>query len=206
MSLVVNLFAGPGAGKSSTAYGLTSGLKHLGINAELAPEFAKDLVWSGRTAELENQFLIFGTQLERLRTLERAGLDVIVTDSPILLSTLYKPEYMRKTYDLLVWDEYLRFDNINFFINRTKEYSEAGRMQTEEEARKIDLRVLTLLATFGIQYEEATGDKAGEGKILEAIVRRIMPERRLEDWITEKHFGEARQIFAWSGELIPSAR
>ncbi len=44
-TLVINMFAGPGAGKSTLAAGTFFRLKCLGVNAEIAPEYAKDLVW-----------------------------------------------------------------------------------------------------------------------------------------------------------------
>ena len=47
MTLVVNFFAGPGAGKSSMAAGLFAELKFRGVNCELATEYAKDKVWEG---------------------------------------------------------------------------------------------------------------------------------------------------------------
>jgi adenylylsulfate kinase-like enzyme len=41
---VINLFGGPGTGKSTLAAALFTDLKMKGINAELVTEFAKDLV------------------------------------------------------------------------------------------------------------------------------------------------------------------
>jgi len=46
-ALLVNLFAGPGTGKSTTMAGLFSELKFMGVNCEQAPEFAKEKVWEG---------------------------------------------------------------------------------------------------------------------------------------------------------------
>ena len=45
--VVINLFGGPGCGKSTAASYIFSKLKMLGINAELATEFAKDKTWEG---------------------------------------------------------------------------------------------------------------------------------------------------------------
>ena len=44
-TLVVNLFAGPGAGKTSCAWEIASELKKRGIVTEYVPEYAKELVW-----------------------------------------------------------------------------------------------------------------------------------------------------------------
>lgn len=43
MTIYVNLYGGPGSGKSTTAAGVVSQLKLLSINAELVTEYAKDL-------------------------------------------------------------------------------------------------------------------------------------------------------------------
>ena len=52
-SIVVNLFAGPGAGKSTGATYIFSKLKMLGIDAEYVSEFAKDKVWEENERVLE---------------------------------------------------------------------------------------------------------------------------------------------------------
>jgi len=44
--LIVDFFAGPGAGKSTTAADVFAKLKWRGVNAELIGEYAKDLTWS----------------------------------------------------------------------------------------------------------------------------------------------------------------
>ena len=45
MAIVINLFAGPGVGKSTTAARVFAELKLKGVNCEMALEFAKDKVW-----------------------------------------------------------------------------------------------------------------------------------------------------------------
>ena len=44
-TIVVNLFAGPGAGKSTGAAYIFSKLKMAGVDAEYVTEFAKDKTW-----------------------------------------------------------------------------------------------------------------------------------------------------------------
>ena len=65
-TLIVNLFAGPGAGKSTAAAYIFSKLKMAGINAEYVTEFAKDKTWEENQKVLNCQFYISGKQAFRL--------------------------------------------------------------------------------------------------------------------------------------------
>lgn len=53
--LVVNLFGGPGVGKSTGAAKVFSELKLLGVNCELVGEFAKDKTWEHNSTALSCQ-------------------------------------------------------------------------------------------------------------------------------------------------------
>ena len=95
-TLVVNLFSGPGAGKSTIAAELFAKLKWEGIDCELVTEFAKELVWEQRHDTFRNQIYIFGKQHQMVfRVLGK--VDVVVTDSPFILSAVYD-EYNRETF------------------------------------------------------------------------------------------------------------
>ena len=89
--LIVNLFGAPGAGKSTGAAYVFSQLKAAGVNAELVTEFAKDKVWEETKAVFENQAYIFGKQYFRISRL-MGKVDVVITDSPILLSVFYNKD------------------------------------------------------------------------------------------------------------------
>lgn len=143
-ALIVNLFAGPGTGKSSTAAGLFSELKWRGRTTEMALEFAKDKVWEKSTAVLDNQIYIFGKQHHRIWRL-REQVEVVVTDSPILLSLIYGAENTSKQFHELVLYEHDQLRNLNVFLERLKAYDPKGRLQTEEKAREIDQQVQVML-------------------------------------------------------------
>ena len=86
--LVVNLFGAPSAGKSTGAAYVFSQLKLRNINAELVTEYAKDKVWEESVEVFKNQAYIFGKQYFRISRVD-GKVDVVVTDSPILLSAYY---------------------------------------------------------------------------------------------------------------------
>jgi ABC-type glutathione transport system ATPase component len=54
-TIMVNIYGGPGCGKSTTAAGVFTLLKIHKIDCELVTEFAKDLTWENRHKTLENQ-------------------------------------------------------------------------------------------------------------------------------------------------------
>ena len=85
---VINFFSGPSSGKSTSAAKLFSELKTEGVNCELVTEFAKDEVWSGNIDRLKDQIHVFGNHHHRFWRLI-GKVDLIVTDSPILMSIAY---------------------------------------------------------------------------------------------------------------------
>jgi hypothetical protein len=169
--LVVNLFAGPGAGKSTMAAGLFYELKMRSHNVELVLEYAKDLTWEGRTATLNNQAYVFGKQLQRLERL-RGKVDVIVTDSPILLSCIYAPESYPPSWFDFVNRVDRSFETFNVYLIRTKLYKTEGRTQTHEEAQAIDKKVRSFLELCRKDFFEAYGDRTGLNMILAEILHR----------------------------------
>ena len=72
-TLIVNLFAGPGAGKSTCAWRLAGELTRQGLRVEYVPEYAKELVWDNRMdlldGSLEHQRMIFEEQNHRIQRL-----------------------------------------------------------------------------------------------------------------------------------------
>jgi nicotinamide riboside kinase len=157
-TLIVNLFGGPGTGKSTMAAGLFSELKWRGINCELSTEYAKEKVWEESFAIFENQVYIFAKQLQR--SLRVAGkVDVVVTDSPIILVMLYNKK-LSHSFDDLIMEIFNTYNNVNYFLVRKKEYMRKGRLQTLEEAKELDTRTKDLLDRNGVKYETVVGEKA----------------------------------------------
>ena len=61
------------------------------------------------------------------------------------------------SFALSVKDIFDRFDNLNFFINRTKAYVKHGRSQTIEEAENLDIKIKNTLNKHNIPYLEISG-------------------------------------------------
>ena len=168
--IIVNLFGVPGAGKSTGAAYIFSQLKMRGINAELITEFAKDKVWENNEKVFKNQLYLFGKQSFRISRVQDE-VDVIVTDSPLLLSILYnQTPILGENFNQLVYDVFNSYNNINYLIKRTKPYNPAGRLQTEEESDALAEPLISLLKKENINYKEISGDIKGYDKIVQEVL------------------------------------
>ena len=157
---VINLFAGPGAGKSTIAAGLFYYMKTKDYKVELVTEYAKQLVYDDRINALLDQLYVFSKQLRKLRQLENK-VDYVITDSPILLSNYFGKNYSHyfsKQLEDLVLHEFANFDNINLFIERTKKYQAYGRLGSEESAKHADKEILQILNDNLLTYFKIKGD------------------------------------------------
>lgn len=163
--LVINLFAGPGAGKSTIAAEIFALLKWEGVKVELVREFAKEELWAGHEKSFQNQLYISGVQSQRQAEL-RDQVDVIVTDSPIILGCLYGAS-PALSQELL--RDFNSYNNINIFLKRTKPYEPSGRHQTEEEAKEIDRKTLDLLLQHIRSFVIEEADCYSAQRIVEAV-------------------------------------
>lgn len=162
---VINLFAGPGAGKSTTAAGVFHLMKKRELNVELVTEYAKEICWEGHNNILRDQLFVLAHQNRRLRRLE-GQVDFVITDSPLLLTAYfnrYGDPYIREIEEFahIIFSKY---NNINFFINRTKKYNAAGRLGGEDNALEADVGIKELLKHY--EHRELIDDK----NIVESIV------------------------------------
>ncbi len=172
-SLVVNLAAGPGAGKSTLASGVFHELKKLGVNCELVTEFAKDLTWEENYVALSNQLYVSANQIYRQERLENK-VDVIVNDSPIFIGLFYYKS-VNPTIDYhfksLILETFNLKNNLNIFVNRLEGYNPIGRTQTLEQSKSIDDAMKQFMITNSIPFIEAT--KNQESVILDIIKERL---------------------------------
>lgn len=168
-ALVINLFAGPGAGKSTTAAGVFRNLKKMGINAEFVPEYAKDLTWENRDMALDNQIYVLGKQYHRLfRVMNQ--VDVIITDSPLIFGAIYAPEPYFTHFTPLVVEVFKSMRRMSYFIDRQKPYNPAGRSQTEDEAKEVDRVVRRFLRENEIAFKMVPGNDDGEDTITNEVL------------------------------------
>jgi nicotinamide riboside kinase len=170
-TLIVNLFGGPGTGKSTMAASVFAELKWRGINCELATEYAKEKVWEESFAIFENQVYILGKQMQRIvRVLGK--VDVVITDSPVILVILYNKK-LGKTFDELILQIFNSYNNMNYFLMRKKKYLKKGRTQTLEEALELDAQTRDLLDRNNVGYSTVMGERASIGLIVADILKKL---------------------------------
>lgn len=172
-TITVNLLAGPGCGKSTFTAAIFSELKWKGVDCEIAPEYAKDLVWEQRYKTFENQIYLFGKQHHRIFRLQ-GQVEVVITDSPILLTPIYDNE-KRKSLKDLVFEEYYKMNNLNVFLQRKKEYNPNGRKHNEDEAKELDNKIYELLRQNQLPFMEVQGNTDGIKIVVDTILSKIRP-------------------------------
>ena len=133
------------------------------------------MVWEEREATLENQYYVFGKQLQRINRVYNKVL-VTVTDSPIILSAIYKPDYVSNKFDEVIVEEFNRFNTLNYFVKRPEHqlYIRKGRREARKEAIEIDERILDFLDYYGIEYENTTSTRADITGIANAIEAEVV--------------------------------
>ena len=169
LPIVINLFGGPCTGKSTCAAYLFSQLKVLGYNVELVTEFAKEKAWENNTKAVEDQLYILGEQSHKM-TICQKDVDIIITDSPLLLSILYNhDERLTNNFNNTVLDVFHSYNNLNFYLERNKKYNAKGRFQSEKEAKSIDNDIVDILEKYSIPYFNILGEMSGYEKILNIV-------------------------------------
>lgn len=150
MTQIVNLWGGPGSGKSTTAALAFGALKMLGINCELVQEYIKGWVWEERKRIRGDQLYILAKQVRKEQIL-LDKVDVIVTDSPIWFSAFYDRKYMdteilepviRDHVELMEEDGHTYY---NFVVARGPNFNPAGRYENEEQSKQIDREMLSFM-------------------------------------------------------------
>ncbi len=177
-TIIINLFSGPGVGKSTMRAGIFYFLKCSGIPCEEAIEYAKGKVYEGSDPVLKNQIYVFGKQYH-MTIRSKHQVDIIVSESPLLLSVVYDTitfgENTNENFRKLVVEEHNKFDNMNYLLIRPEDrpYQEFGRQQNKEEAKSVDGKVLKVLEDNNIDYTVLPSTHDSVMKIVEDVLKKI---------------------------------
>lgn len=144
----INLYGGPGAGKSTTAAWLFAKLKLSGFSVEHVGEYVKAWAYAHREVKEFDQVYILGKQMQYEYRFLSNGVKNIVTDSPVFNSMFYAPRNL-KPHILGLIDAYeAQHEGVNIFLDRRdKPYVQEGRYQTEQQANQADINLKCDLAS-----------------------------------------------------------
>ncbi len=156
-AIVVNLIGGPGCGKSILSADLFAFLKRNYTSCDISWEYIKKKLREKALKVIQSQIYIFGKQQFQLFTM-RDEVEVIVTDSPIILSAIYdKTECPH--LKALILKEFSTYKNLVYFIERDEnvEYEQEGRYQDLNGAKEVDAKVKKFLNENNIPYKVING-------------------------------------------------
>jgi len=179
MSKIINLFGGPGIGKSSIAAGITYKLKKKHITCDNPYEFPKSLAWDENHSAIQDQLYVLANQ-HRGIVKSFGKVDYIVLDSPILLSLVYRGVYNATEYpstlyqseyfDELVLDMHSKYDNINILLQRSEgNHNEKERYQSLDESKKLDYEIEKVLFDNFIPYRSVEVNDKTVNNILKLL-------------------------------------
>lgn len=163
--IVINGYGGPGAGKSTACMEITAALKKEGYNAEYVQEYAKELVYEKDMEMLdgspEHQYEILKEQTRRMDRLYDQ-VDFIVTDSPVMLNTIYNKQ-LTPEYESLVNELQGEYINYSFFMERdASNFEEEGRIHNLTESIEKDNEIKDMLQKNEIKYKTYNHENVNE--------------------------------------------
>jgi nicotinamide riboside kinase len=174
---IINLYGGPGSGKSTSAAYLYYLLKSEGKNVELVREYVKDWAYEARLISNYDQIYFLGKQVRR-ESLLYGKVDWIITDSPVMMNLYYAQKYCPSQlsegiraatlsmYRQAVEDGH---KHTHIFLKRIKPYLAEGRYQKEEEAKEIDVELKQLLQNLKVPFIEIPASEEELKKTLTQI-------------------------------------
>lgn len=176
---IINFYGSPGVGKTTLAAAVFVELKKIFSAVEINFEYAKILLDENRISVLkDNQLYVFAKQEKRFHDLRNKGVDYVVTDSPLILSSIYNdPKSLDpEIFDNLIMDIYNRYDNLNFLINRNRgyKYDTIGRRHSFAESLELDKKIRDKLDSLQIPYFEVANNQKAVDKVMEQILIKNM--------------------------------
>lgn len=154
---VINILGGSGIGKSTTAALLYGEMKLAGFHVELVREYIKNWMWEKRQVGKFDQVYISAQQAKAEYNLY-GEVDFIITDSPMLLASIYEEYYSPpNTIKSMVLNHMKKAEANgvifhNFVLKRHKDFDTRGRRETLEQAEEIDARIIQFLDDNDLPY------------------------------------------------------
>ena len=160
-TIVINLIGGPCSGKSTQAAKLFSALKERGIRAELLTEKIKPYIYEKNNSAINCQIKLFAEELYELQNLN-GKCDIIVHDGSLINNVVYDLSNNHLFHSLVI-QEFNKFNNITFFLNREDiPFESFGRIHDRDESLDLDEKIKNAHRFAGINFNEVSSKNAVE--------------------------------------------
>ena len=151
------LLGGAGCGKSITATHIKSQLGFKGYDIELVDEVIKDWTYVNRIPRGGDSLWLQSSQIQKEDMRLRAGVDLIVSDSPSFLQYFYA-YWHKDPFANSMLEISKEMDSIYIpyyiFIERQEDfYDENGRYETLAQAKEIDQAIKNLMLSNRISFD-----------------------------------------------------
>jgi len=160
---VINLFGGPGVGKSTLQADLYADMKKRGCRVEMVREVAKKWAWDDREITALDQLNIIGEQIKDESELY-GKVDFIITDSPIMLGAFYMDYNHGELFMQKMVQEYMEFaekNGVNFMnillSRKHMKYNPFGRFESEWQAKNLDEQLQGFLFETRLEFNRLNG-------------------------------------------------
>lgn len=171
---LINLIGSPSCGKTTMAALIFGEMKLLGESIEYVQEYVKKLVWLKEFDKMNNQHSVSTHQYRLFKEIE-GHVEFIITDGALLNGLYYNrnnPDNVsdvKKTEDAIT-KYHSEFHNINIFVNRGNfPYEQAGRIQTEAEAKEVEKELKNILKELDVKFVEFNSGKETVNQIIAYI-------------------------------------
>ena len=178
MSKLINLFGGPGIGKSGICSGITYHLKKNHISCNNVYEFPKIIAWDRNMHAIKDQLYILANQHRGVSQCY-GKVDYIIVDSPVLFSLIYNKFYdsgypselYNEDFNKLVLNIHRYYNNTNILLKRnpTSIHNKNQRFQTPQQSLLIDQLCKDVLDEYSIPYIEVEVNDKSVKKILKEL-------------------------------------
>ena len=174
---VINLFAGPGTGKTTLCYELLAAMKKQGLRVEHVRDIPREEVYWESWRELDDH-LIQLAKIQSAINMHRPHCDYLVVESPVLMRLAYLPTVNErqpmngeKAISQLALALHQQEDNLDVLLVRNPEfgYDQRGRDQNEAQALERSRITEDIVARHAPSHLRVMAGKDGIDSILQAL-------------------------------------
>jgi predicted ATPase len=175
--VVVEIYGGPGTGKTTFSAELYGALKRTGLHVTLVTEEATTCIQANDMVGLTCQAYLLGASARRLRQVA-TSYDVVVMEAPLLLNPVYDRD-RSPALRALAEEEHRRYRNLPLLLSPLprEQFTTAGRVHDADSAATQHQAIETYLEALGINPVRLPAERTPE--LRESVVQLVQSARTL---------------------------